>query len=251
MAAVWIAYGVTIVVMALVAAVAGHVRSKSIFGIFIDSRQTWSLSQFQLVLWTFIIIPVLIAVVIGRATDDPSTAWNLTVPGEVWGLLGISLGSTTLATAIKTQKNSPPGTPLGASDRVLVRNAATPARISDMFAYEEGASALTGLDVTKFQNFVFTVALAVTYLWNCLWLLAQATTPSAITGLPALSGFVLGILGISHAGYLTGKAIPQSGTPDTQEGKTMLANAKFNESGPSVTGPSAESAQSTPLKTAG
>jgi len=111
-AAVWIAYGVTIVVMALVAAVAGHLRSKSIFGIFIDSRQTWSLSQFQLVLWTFIIIPVLIAVVIGRATNDPSTAWNLTVPGEVWGLLGISLGSTALATAIKTQKNGPSGNPL-------------------------------------------------------------------------------------------------------------------------------------------
>jgi hypothetical protein len=52
--------------------------------------------QLQLVLWTFTIIPVLIAVVIGRATKDPSTAWDLTVPVEVWGLLGISLGSTAL-----------------------------------------------------------------------------------------------------------------------------------------------------------
>lgn len=250
MAAVWIAYGVTIVVMALVAAVAGHLRSKSIFGIFIDSRQTWSLSQFQLVLWTFIIIPVLIAVVIGRATNDPSTAWNLTVPGEVWGLLGISLGSTALATAIKTQKNGPSGNPLGAGDRVLVRDEATPARISDMFAYEEGESALTGLDVTKFQNFVFTVALAATYLWNCLWLVGQASTPSAITGLPALSGFVLGILGISHAGYLTGKAIPQSGTPDAQEAGTMLATDKFKVSGQPGTGASPGPAQSPALRPA-
>jgi hypothetical protein len=89
-----------------------------------------------------------------------------------------------------------------------------------------GAGALTRLDVTKFQNFVFTVALAFTYLWNCLWLFAHAGTPSAITGLPAFSGVALGLLGISHAGYLTGKAIPQSGTPKT-DSDTMLANAEF------------------------
>ncbi len=37
----------------------------------------------------------------------------------------------------------------------------------------------------------------------------------------------LGILGISHAGYLTGKAIPQSGTPATENGNTVLATKKF------------------------
>lgn|SRR5262249_14343544 len=237
MAAVWIAYGVTLGLMVLVAAVAGLLRSKSVWGIFIDSRDTWSLTQFQLVLWTFIIIPVLIAVVIGRATKDPSTAWDLTVPGEVWGLLGISLGSTTLAAGIKSQKNDPPGNPLSASDRVLARTEAKKARISDMFAYDEGTGSLTRLDVTKFQNFVFTVALAVTYLWACLWLFAKAGTPSAVTGLPAFSGVALGILGISHAGYLTGKAIPQSGTPATEAGNTVLATTKFAPPPQVVPGP--------------
>jgi hypothetical protein len=230
MAAIWIAYGVTLGVMVLVAAVAGQLRSKSIWGIFIDSRDTWSLTQFQLVLWTFIIIPVLIAAVIGRATKDPSTAWDLTIPAEVWGLLGISLGSTALAVAIKSQKNDPPGNPLGAGNRVLARTEAKKARISDMFAYDEGTGALTRLDVTKFQNFVFTVALAVTYLWSCLWIFAQARIPSAVTGLPAFSGVALGILGISHAGYLTGKAIPQSGTPIPETDNTVLATKKFPSS---------------------
>jgi hypothetical protein len=227
MTAIWIAYGVTIGAMMLVAAVAGRLRCHTIWAIFIDSRDTWSLTQFQLVLWTFIIIPVLIAIVIGRATKDPSTAWDLTVPGEIWGLLAISLGSTTLAVAIKSQKNDPADNPLGASDRVLTRADATKARISDMFAYDEGKGALTRLDVTKFQNFVFTVALAVTYLWSCLWLFAHTGNPSAITGLPAFSGVALGILGISHAGYLTGKAIPQNGTPTT-DNDTMLATKKFS-----------------------
>jgi hypothetical protein len=227
MAAIWISYGVTLVVIALVAALAGRLRCKSYFGIFIDSRDTWSLTQFQLVLWTFIIIPVLIAVVIGRATKDPSTAWDLTVPGEIWGLLGLSLGSTAVAVAIKSQKNDPPDNPLGACDRVLTRTEASKARFSDMFAYDEGTGSLTRLDPTKFQNFVFTVALAVTYLWNCLWLFGKAGTPSTITGLPAFSGVALGILAISHAGYLTGKAVPQSGTPAETAGETELARVKF------------------------
>ena len=94
-------------------------------------------------LWTFIIIPILIAVVIGRATKDPSTAWDLTVPGEIWGLLGISLGSTTLAVAIKSQKNDPPGNPMSAGNRVLARSGAEKAQISDMFAYDEGTGADT------------------------------------------------------------------------------------------------------------
>ena len=232
MSAIWISFGVTVGVMALVAALAGKLRCGSFFGIFIDSRDTWSLTQFQLVLWTFIIIPVLIAVVIGRATENPSTAWDLTVPGEIWGLLGLSLGSTALAVAIKSQKNDPPDNPLGACDRVLTRNEVSNARFSDMFAYDEGTGSLTKLDPTKFQNFVFTVALAVTYLWNCLWLFGKAGTPSAITGLPALSGVALGILAISHVGYLTGKAIPQSGTPEETKGETELARKKFHPPDP-------------------
>src|SRR5215470_1225140 len=131
MAAIWISFGVTVGVMALVAALAGKLRSGSFFGIFVDSRDTWSLTQFQLVVWTFIIVPVLIAVVIGSATVDPSTAWDLTVPGEIWGLLGLSLGSTALAVAVKSQKNGPSNSPLGAGDRVLARNGASKARFSD------------------------------------------------------------------------------------------------------------------------
>lgn len=229
MGAIWIAYGLALALMAVAAAVAGIKQSGTIWGIFIDSRDTWSLTQFQLVLWTFVIIPVLIAVVIGRATKDPSTAWDLTVPAEIWGLLGITIGSTALAVAIKSQKNDPADNPLGAGNRVLAREFAKQARISDMFAYDEGTGALTRLDVTKFQNFVLTAALAVAYLWNCLWLFRTAGSPSAITALPAFSGVALGILGISHAGYLTGKAIPQSGAPPTEEGNTVLGTTKFAE----------------------
>ncbi len=210
---------------------AGLLRSKSIWGIFVDSRDTWSMTQFQLVLWTFVIIPMLVAIVIGRATKDPLTAWDFTVPGEVWGLLGISLGSTALAAAIKSQKNDPPGNPLGAGNRVLARTEVKKARISDMFAYDEGTGSLTRLDVTKFQNFVLTLALAITYLWACLWLFAKIGTPSGITGLPAFSGAALGILGISHAGYLAGKAIPQSGEPNVEPGNTVLGADKFSSPG--------------------
>jgi hypothetical protein len=42
-----------------------------------------------------------------------------------------------------------------------------------------------------------------------------------------LSAVALGILAISHAGYLTGKAIPQSGSPAETKGETELAREKF------------------------
>lgn len=63
--------------------------------------------------------------------------------------------------------------------------------MSDMFAYDEGTGALTRLDVTKVQNFLFTGALAVTYPWNCLWLFHNAADPSALTALPTLSAAAL------------------------------------------------------------
>jgi len=226
----WIfgAWPIIVVLMAVPAAVAGRATSKSAWSIFIDSRNTGSLTQFQLVVWTFTIVPVLVAVVIGRAVQDPATAWDVTVPAQIWGVLGISLGSTTLATAVKSQKNGLQGTPLGASDRVLTRKQTTDAKFSDMLAYDEGTGALANLDVTKFQNFIFTIALAALYLWNCGWLIGHAQAPSHLTALPGFSGVALGLLGISHAAYLTGKVIPQSGSPaDPSDSTTELATAKF------------------------
>jgi len=238
----WIfgAWPIIVVLMAVTAAVAGRMTSKSIWSIFIDSRNTASLTQFQLVVWTFTIVPVLVAVVIGRAVQDPATAWDVTVPAQVWGVLGISLGSTTLATAVKSQKNGSKGTPLGASDRVLTRTQPKNARFSDMLAYDEGTGALANLDVTKFQNFIFTVALAAVYLWSCGWLIGHAQTPSHLTALPGFSGVALGLLGISHAAYLTGKVIPQSGSPAVPgDTATELAAAKFKPASPAGEEPAA------------
>lgn len=241
----WIlgAWLITVILMAVLAAITGRMTSGSAWGIFVDSRDTWSLTQFQLVLWTFVIVPVLVAIVIGRAVQDPATAWDITVPTEVWGVLGISFGSNALANAVKSQKNSPEQTPLAAGNRILTRRKATEAKFSDIFAYDEGAAALANLDVTKFQNFVFTVALAVIYLWNCGWLIRPGQTPSHLTALPGFSGVALGLLGISHAAYLTGKVIPQNGSPKAaDDGATELATVKFQSQPPAASAAEAPSA---------
>lgn len=227
MTTIWITLVVVFVAMALTAGIAGRKRGGTVWAIFIDSRDTWSLTQFQLVVWTFAIIPFLVAIVIGRAMDEPMTAWNLTVPGPVLALVGISVGSTATAGVIKSQKNQADNAPLAAGTRILTRADASKARVSDMLAYDEGKGALTHIDVTKFQNLILTLAIAVTYAWSCFSLIANAGSPSHIGSMPDITGLAVGLLGVSHAGYLTGKVIPQSGDPDIVANETDTAVEKF------------------------
>jgi hypothetical protein len=75
---VWIGYGITGVPL----------------GFLIDPRNKMSLSRLQLILWTIVVLPAFLAAAVfnfGAGVEDPL---NITVPPEVWGLLGIS-GSCT------------------------------------------------------------------------------------------------------------------------------------------------------------
>ena len=218
--------------MVIIAAYAGWRIAGTPWALFIDTRDTWSLTKFQLGLWTFAIIPVLIAFVLSRATKDPATAWDISVPGELWAVMGIALGSSSLSIAIKSQKNGDPtdadAAALAAGDRILTRVSASKARFFDMLTYDEGAAALKRIDVTKFQAFVFTIALVTTFLWNALWLFAKAKSPVELSAIPGFNQTAVGVLGVSHAGYLVAKAIPQNGTPVIAPGGgTELATAKF------------------------
>jgi hypothetical protein len=223
----WIAWLATLALCVLLAGVAGHKLKGTIWSLFIDSRNTWSLTQLQIGLWTLTIVPTLVAIVVARAKDDPSSAWSISVPGEVWALMAISLGSTTVATAIKQQKDRPEAEGgLAAGERIPTRDSPRKASFFDVLAYDEGKAGLKGLDVTKYQNLLLTLALVGTYLWNCLWLIGKAKSSADFVALPALNSTVVGILGLSHAGYLVGKAMPQNGTfESTDKNNVSLRSA--------------------------
>ena len=197
-------------------------------GLLIDSRNKMSLSRLQLVLWTLLVLSALITVALfnirNSRVEDPL---RITVPSQVWGLLGISTASFVTAATIKSQKKN-----MNVSDDATKRTTealkkvgddprklADPqgslvayerprdAGVSDLFKGDEVVSAAY-LDLGKVQVFFFTLIVVFAYAAEMGALLYG--TPHPIRALPDLSTGIVALLGISHAGYLTSKAVPSN-----------------------------------------
>lgn len=175
-------------------------------GFLIDSRGRYSLTQFQLYLWTFIIVSLLSAFFFGRLLlGGTSNPIDFGIPTSVWALLGISAGSTVTSITVKSQKD------LSDPASVAASSPDDPPRFSQIFLVEEGVMADQVIDVTKFQNFVFTLILAAAYIAISISLVQTIKNGSDLTSLPDLSQGFLVILGISHAGYIGGKLPTKAG----------------------------------------
>jgi len=171
------------------------------FGILIDDRERFSLNRFQLTMWTILILSTFLALILANV-GSPTAA--MAIPNELLGLLGISLGTGVVAGAVKDGKNIlRPGKIGGGPDfvarlPVAVRqplNPGVPPRFAQVFLEEEGDAANKVVNVTKFQNFIFTIALGVVYV-----VLTYKARGYATFGEQALW-----LLGISHGTYVGGK----------------------------------------------
>lgn len=137
-----------------------------------------------------------------QTTLQPTTPLSVEIPSEVWLLLGISTTSLVASPLIKGQK----------ANVIQTNDVRSEAKLSDLFTGEEESNYLK-LDLAKLQMLFFTLivigayGVAVASLFN-------RSLQSAITSLPALDGGVVAMLGVSHAGYLTNKAIPKPGSDD-------------------------------------
>jgi hypothetical protein len=153
-------------------------------------------------------------------------AVDIGIPPEIWGLLGISTASLIGSPLIKNAKRDQPATEAQSSDAAqkatdagLVLNgvraektAPDEARWADLIQGEE-ISNFHLLDLGKVQMLFFTVIVLTAYgaALAALFNQAMTSTPrSAICDFPELSGGMLALLAISHAGYLTYKAVPQT-----------------------------------------
>jgi hypothetical protein len=197
-------------------------------GLLIDTRNKMSLSRLQLVLWTLVVLSAFLTVALFniRNTEMPDPLL-IKVPSQVWGLLGISTASFVTAATIKSQKKN-----LNVSDEAAQkttealrkvgdnpRKLADPqgalvayerprdASISDLFKGDEVIAAAY-LDLGKVQVFFFTLIVVFAYAAEVGALLYGA--PHPIKSLPDLSTGIVALLGISHAGYLTSKAVPSN-----------------------------------------
>lgn len=222
---VWI---IVILIFGLCFVVIGNGTTGLWQGLLIDSRNKMSLSRLQLVLWTLVVISALLTVALFNIREDPNEdPLDIIVPPQVWGLLGISTASFVTAATIKSQKKN-----VNVSKKAKVKTTealqkagedpsklADPqgslvaflrpddAGVGDFFKGDEVVSAAY-LDLGKVQVFFFSVIVVFTYAVEVGALLYGAD--AAIKSLPDLNTGIVALLGISHAGYLSSKAVPSN-----------------------------------------
>lgn len=212
----WITVMVTILLFIMVA---GHGIKGVWRGALIDERNKMSLSRFQMLTWTIVVLAAFGTIAIARALVDPITSMDIAVPPTVWLLMGISTTSLLGSPLIMNSKKSAPEPPkanetlaeqgadpksLRVEGRVIANTSVRDARWADLFTGEEVAN-VTHLDLAKIQMFFFTVLTVLAYAVAIGVSLRGDTIPSS---LPEVGDGMLTLLGISHGGYLAGKALP-------------------------------------------
>ena len=199
----WLISAGAMVLLAVLLGLRGRGR---VLGILVDSRGRYSLAQFQLVIWTILLISLVSGVFWGRLAEGSANPFDFTVPPDLVGVLGIALASTMMSGVVKASKDATYGDCVAASDRVRDLP-----RLSQIFMQEEGPLADRVVDVTKFQNFVITLVLVIGYAALATTDVQNAVTAAHVTSVPGFSGAFITLLGISHAGYLAGKLPVASG----------------------------------------
>jgi hypothetical protein len=186
-------------------------------GLLIDERNRMSTSRFQLVIWTLVIVPALLAFFYINIALHTADATNIAVPAELWILLGISGGAAIGAPVVndatnrsKTPKNAPAQDPTlqGILD---VNETVDQANFEDIFEGDELGNR-DHLDISKMQMVLITIGLALGYGYAILALLANASPTAVLTTFPPISSNLAILLAVSQGTYLSYKAAPHTPT---------------------------------------
>lgn len=215
--------------------VAGKGVTGRFAGVLIDERNRFSLSRLQMVMWTILILSAYIVAVlinIHRGQENPT---HIGLDETLWALMGIATTSLVGSPLIKSTKSgtstdlvtSPPqdqqvrrfellkqrGVPtegLEVDGQLIANKDPKDASWADLFRGDDVATAFS-LDLSKVQMFYFTIITLLVY-GAALSSLFESNAVG-IKEFPDLSGGMIALLGISHAGYLTSKAIKRDPTP--------------------------------------
>jgi hypothetical protein len=197
-------------------AIVGLVTCGKTLGVLIDSQKLVSLSRFQSVMWTVIVLSAYFTMAMRRLhLDDPLA---IAVDWHLWVLMGISMTSlvgTPLLQGWKKGMQPEDGSfkaTAAALDQtegevddtrrgILYGNPSIDdAAISDMFGGDEVGNA-AHVDLGKVQMFFFTMVAALVYV---VLIYTELDTKAAadLTSLPALTTAFIAVLGLSHAAHL-------------------------------------------------
>jgi hypothetical protein len=209
--------------------IVGHGMTGSWKGALIDDRNRISLSRFQLILWTLLVTSGLVTGMLSNAAHPPvdgSSPLSISFPPELLLLMGISTTSLVGSPLILGFKSAPTAneganriqaqdsmaavnidpTTVDVKGSVVVRTSPSDAQWSDLFKGEEVKNA-TYFDVARVQMLYFTLILVLGY--SAALGYAFLSQKTGFSGFPAIDQNVVLMLGISHTGYLTSKAIPR------------------------------------------
>jgi hypothetical protein len=186
---------VSLLALLILAIWIGRQTGRGTLGILIDGRGRYSLTHFQIVLWTLVILSSALGVLISKGFEPT----NFGLSTQLLGLMGISAGSAVLSTGVKGAKDAAGSTAnvARAGAFTLSNGTATTIapRVAQMWLEEEGDQADKAVSITKYQNFIFTLVILGFYV----------TIACTTGGLPVLPDNVVWLIGISHAGYVGGK----------------------------------------------
>ncbi|HZO73966.1 MAG TPA: hypothetical protein VFB60_17310 [Ktedonobacteraceae bacterium] len=228
-----VAWLVILLLLIVFVAIAANGVTGNWRGALIDNRNRISLSRFQMLLWTILILSAYLAATLANMKIIPNLTesinlFSVSVPSGLWILMGIATTSLVTAPLILSTKTSQ--TPdqqqkdntlkllanqhvdvssdnVVDSGKIIAYATSDNARWADLFTGEEVGNAAQ-FDLSKIQMFYFTFILVLVY-GIALATIFSGQEP-AIKALPNIDTGILTLLGISHAGYLTGKAVPHS-----------------------------------------
>ncbi len=217
-----------VALLTLFAAIAGHGVTGCWRGPLIDERNKISLSRLQALLWTLLILSALLSAALTNMRNGQADPLAIVMPSGLWILMGISATALvgaplilsgkkkrsadeeqtqrTLNLLVKQNVNIATVTTMG---QVLINTSPQNARWADLFSGEETGNAAQ-FDLGKMQLFYFTIILVLVYAAALGSLFIGPVR--VIDTFPDMDTSILALLSISHATYLTNKAIPHSET---------------------------------------
>ena len=223
---IWVWIGTLVLLVIFILAV-GKVITDSWFGVLIDNRRKMSLSRFQTVLWTVLILSAFQAAALTniQLVSNPTDALTINIPPEILAILGISVTSLVGKSVILNTKNNQ--NPAQVDKKPDSKDPADRPSWIDMFKGDDAANA-GDVDLSKVQMFYFTLILVLVY-GVALASMFMVVDPkhSAISALPALTPSIVGLLGISQGGYLVYKAIPRNQSNGDSRQKTHRRYRQF------------------------
>jgi hypothetical protein len=217
----------TLVLLTFFALVAGHGITGLWRGLLIDDRNKISLSRLQMILWTILVLSGFLVAGLSNVMNGQNDPLSISIPAELWALMGISTTSLVGSPLIMSNKKSKPfkdeektrtfglmeaqGVDISKLDnkgQVVVNKHLEDAQMSDLFKGDEIGNAAQ-VDLAKIQMFYFTFILVLVYGVALGKVLAGG---AVINQFPPLHESMVALLGISHAGYLTSKGTTHSET---------------------------------------